>query len=158
VYPFLAHLRRDRRIQNNLYFKRRVTELRSDSYNTKKHVTFQMHLQNKLGMWQSIQPSHTFCTFSQTGHLPPLCLWLFFCSERECGENHHRAQLYTGDSLIQTVKQTLNLGGKGGKSLISVSPLLTQHCCSNMLTETKQKTGEGKKQNKQSHVKQTSGL
>lgn len=45
-----------------------------------------MHLQNKLGMWLSIRPSRTFCTSSQTGRLPPLCLWLFFCSTRESVE------------------------------------------------------------------------
>lgn len=39
-----------------------------------------MHLQSKLGMWQSILPFRTFCTSSQTGRLPLLCLWLFFCS------------------------------------------------------------------------------
>lgn len=52
----------------------------------RKRSTFQMHLQNKLGMWLSIRPSRTFCTSSQTGRLPPLCLWLFFCSTRESVE------------------------------------------------------------------------
>lgn len=76
MYPFLAHLKRDKKcclrtvksdISNYLIY------LTSD-------VTFQMRLQNKQGTWQNTRPSHIFCTSSQTGHLLPLCLWLFFCS------------------------------------------------------------------------------
>lgn len=104
MYPFLAHLRRDDHIHSKQSVSKTKSDwvaVRSDFYYAKKHATFQMHLQNKLGMWRSIQPSHTFCTSSRTGRLPPLCLWLFFCSRRECGESHHELNL---TSVIQHFK------------------------------------------------------
>lgn len=89
---------------------KRVTELWSGSYYTERHATFQMRLQNKLGMWQSIQPSHTFCTFSRTGRPPPLCLWLFSCSTgEEFGKWCHWVHLHIESRFKMVMHRSIKL-------------------------------------------------